>query len=88
MLQLRNPGGLKFHDGDDVIHFRHHERIVRIVAHPVEMIQVAVGAVDPLSGKGGKPAATRGMKIRDQKDFARTAGKRLGMHASSEGGRC
>jgi hypothetical protein len=50
------------------------------------MIQVTIGAVDPLSGKRGKPATTRGMKIRDQKDFARTVSKRLGRHASREGG--
>ena len=61
--QLFNALGLKIHDRDEVVHLGKDEGVMRVVAHPVEMIQVAVRAVDPLFGEIGQPATARRMEV-------------------------
>ena len=70
LFELRNALRTEIHDGDDVVNLRQYEGVMRVLGDPVEMRQVAVGAVDALARKSGEPPATGGMEVGDDVDLS------------------
>src|SRR5271169_3471056 len=54
---------LEIHDGDEIVDFRKYNGISWVVANAVQMVQVAVGAINAFFGKIGQPPATSRMEF-------------------------
>ena len=64
LLELLEPLGQEVRDGNHVVALGHDEAVVGIVADPVEMVQVGIGAVIPLDGPVCQPTAACRMEVR------------------------
>ena len=69
LLDLLNARRLEIHNGDQVVAFGEHKLVSGIVTHAVQMIQIAIGAVNAFIGEVGQPPATRRMKVGHDETF-------------------